>query len=271
MGILDRLFGHEETPKQREQAPTPPPQQANPGNAASAQPVSDEQAVARYRYMLRTAPPETIEQAHEEAFAQLTPEQRRQVLQQLTSVAPPAERAALSAADDPQALARAATRVEVRQPGTLERIFGSSGPVGGGGGLGMGTVIGGSLLSSLAGAFIGSAIADHFFRGPMGAGFFGGGSGFGGFGGYGGAPVINETNIYNEGSPEHEHHDRSEANNFTGSDSDSDSDSSDSDRDSDTSTDDTGASDDVEYAGDSDTDSGSDFDSGSDDDGSIDV
>jgi hypothetical protein len=30
---------------------------------------SDEQAIARYRYMLKTAPPETIEQAHAEAFA----------------------------------------------------------------------------------------------------------------------------------------------------------------------------------------------------------
>ena len=29
----------------------------------------DEQALARYRYMLKTAPPETIEQAHIEAFA----------------------------------------------------------------------------------------------------------------------------------------------------------------------------------------------------------
>jgi hypothetical protein len=29
---------------------------------------ADEQAIARYRYMLKTAPPETIEQAHAEAF-----------------------------------------------------------------------------------------------------------------------------------------------------------------------------------------------------------
>jgi hypothetical protein len=33
---------------------------------------SDEAAVERYRYMLRTAPPETIELAHAEAFAKLT-------------------------------------------------------------------------------------------------------------------------------------------------------------------------------------------------------
>lgn len=144
--------------------------------------------------MLKTAPPDTIEQAHQEAFAQLSPEQRRQVLQQLSSAVPASERPPASAADDPQALARAATRAEVRQPGTLERLFGSSGGPGGGGG-GMG--IGGSLLTGLAGAFVGTAIADHFFRGPMGSGFMGGGMGMGGFGGGGGygggGTTINET------------------------------------------------------------------------------
>ena len=32
------------------------------------EPSGDEQALARYRYMLKTAPPETIEQAHVEAL-----------------------------------------------------------------------------------------------------------------------------------------------------------------------------------------------------------
>jgi hypothetical protein len=49
---------------------------------------ADEQAIARYRYMLKTAPPETIEQAHAEAFAQLSPEQRRRVLQELAEITP---------------------------------------------------------------------------------------------------------------------------------------------------------------------------------------
>ena len=47
--------------------------------------TTDEQAIARYRYRLKTAPPETIEQAHAEAFAQLTPEQRQQLLMTITS------------------------------------------------------------------------------------------------------------------------------------------------------------------------------------------
>ena len=45
--------------------------------------AGDEQAIERYRYMLNTAPPETIEQAHAEAFARLTPEQRRLVRQRM--------------------------------------------------------------------------------------------------------------------------------------------------------------------------------------------
>lgn len=211
MSIFDKLFGHEgQQPHPQQGQPQQPAQQAPPpqqqGYQPTNQPMNDEQAVARYKYMLRTAPPETIEQAHQDAFAQLTPEQRKLVLQQLSSAVPPSERAQ---SDDPQSLARMATRAEVRQPGTLERVFGSSGPGGGaaaapgggGGGIGLGTMIGGSLLSSLAGAFIGTAIADHFFRGPMGSGFFGGGGGLGGFGGgYGGGTTINETNIYEGGS-----------------------------------------------------------------------
>jgi hypothetical protein len=109
----------------------------------------DEQAIARYRYMLNTAPPETIEQAHAEAFAQLTPEQRRQILKTIGGNVPPAERAmAEQGGATPEALARMATRAEIRQPGTL------------------GGVMAGSLLSSIAGAVIGSMIARQFFADP---------------------------------------------------------------------------------------------------------
>ncbi len=151
MGILDRIFGSDEP--QRQDA-----------NQSSTGQTSDEQAIARYRYMLQTAPPETIEQAHAEAFARLTPEQRQMILQQLNQVAPEDERGAT--ADDPQSLARAATRAEVRQPGTMERTFGGMG----GGGMGFGGMMATSFLGSIAGVVVGSAIAQSFF----------GDSGFGG-------------------------------------------------------------------------------------------
>jgi hypothetical protein len=120
----------------------------------------DEQAIERYRYMLKTAPPETIEQAHAEAFAQLTPEQRRLVLQKLNDSVPASERAsAEQSGANPQALARMATRAEIRQPGAMDRMFGQAG------GMSLGGVMAGSLLSSIAGTVIGSMIARQFFAG----------------------------------------------------------------------------------------------------------
>ena len=115
--------------------------------------MTDEQAIQRYRYLLATAPPEDIERAHQEAFARLTPEQRRTVLNRLSEFVPAAE----VRGDDPTSLARTATRAELREPGTMERAFG-----GGWNGPGLGSF----FLSSLAGAFIGSAIADSFFGDP---------------------------------------------------------------------------------------------------------
>jgi hypothetical protein len=127
------------------------------GDAPAAdQDRADEQALARYRYMLQSAPPEDIERAHEEAFAKLTPEQRRQALAALAQVVPPSE----IRGDDPASLARTATRAEIRQPGTIERAWG-----GAGGGPGLGSF----FLYSLAGSFIGTAIAQSFFDNDPGA------------------------------------------------------------------------------------------------------
>ena len=117
--------------------------------------------------MLKTAPPETIEQAHAEAFAQLTPEQRRRVLEELSNATPALERPAFShAADSPGELARLATRAEIRQPGVLERVFGrvQPGPAAASMGPSMGAMFGGTLLSSMAGTVLGSMIAQHFFN-----------------------------------------------------------------------------------------------------------
>ena len=112
--------------------------------------MDDQQAIERYRYMLRTAPPDDVERAHEEAFQRLTPEQRRLVLQELTTQVPASE---ASTSEDPRSLARMATRAELRQPGTMERTFGTM----------QGPGLGGIFLSTIAGAFVGTAIADAFF------------------------------------------------------------------------------------------------------------
>ena len=119
------------------------------GETSTSTPT-DEEALARYRYMLATAPPEEIERAHEEAFAQLTPEQRRQALQALAEHVPPNE----LRGDDPASLARAATRAEIRQPGTIERAWGGNSA-----GFGLGSW----FMTTLAASFIGTAIAQSFF------------------------------------------------------------------------------------------------------------
>ena len=195
MDMLRRLFGSDEPRSQTAQS-----------RPRSRQMSSDEQAVERYRYLLRTAPPETIEEAHAEAFARLTPEQRRMVLQELDSTLTPAERAAGAPYDeDPRSLARLATRAEMRQPGTLERTW-SGMPAGAGmGGIGMGGLMMGNFMSTIAGVMVGSMIADAFLgnagynegsaeaadapadtSGAEGGDFAAGDSGFGDFGDFGG-------------------------------------------------------------------------------------
>jgi hypothetical protein len=155
MGIFDRIFGSREAPT---------------GGQPTQQPglSEDERAIARYRYMLKTAPPETIEQAHAEAFVKLTPDQRRKVLDQLSAELPDAEGAAAARmGDSPDELARVATRAEVRQPGTMERVFGRLGSAG------MGGFLAGTFLSSIAGTVVGSMIAQNFLGGHSGSGLGG--------------------------------------------------------------------------------------------------
>ena len=85
-------------------------------------------------------------------------------LQQLSASVPEAERAAVAPGGaDPQALARMATRAEVRHPGTMEQTFGRMG-----GGVGLGGLMAGSFMSTIAGTVIGSMIAQQFFSHEIG-------------------------------------------------------------------------------------------------------
>jgi hypothetical protein len=164
MGLLDWLFGRKEERRTQPAAPT-----YGHGGEGQNTPETDEQALQRYRYMLKTAPPETIEQAHEEAFSKLTPAQRAQVLRELAAVTPEGERAALAEGrDDPKNLARMATRAEMRRPGVMERLFGGSRGMG----TGMGGMMAGTIFGSLVAGFVGSIIAQEFFDsvGDMGLG-----------------------------------------------------------------------------------------------------
>jgi hypothetical protein len=182
MSFLDRLLGR---------SPTPPPRRVAP----AADP--DQVAVERYRYLLRTAPPDQLEQAHVEAFERLTREQR-QIVQRDLAAASPDE---APASDDPRDLARSATRAELRQPGTLEQTWQRQGGMPG---------MAGGFLQTFAMVFLATSAANMLFggmgmagdpgadpaAGDPGAGDQGGGfddpgagdSGFdgGGFGDFGG-------------------------------------------------------------------------------------
>ena len=143
MSFIDRWLGREPQPRTRE--------------------APDDAALARYRYLLRTAPPEALEQVHAEAFARLTVEQRARVLAEIASAAPAEERAAAaSVAGDPGALARFATRAELRRPGLLERVLGGA------------PALGPSLAGSFLAGALGSVVAQRLFHGGdafEGAGF----------------------------------------------------------------------------------------------------
>ncbi|OIH96688.1 hypothetical protein [Curtobacterium sp. MCBA15_001] len=217
MGFLDRLLGREDRSKQQApawgqpQAPQQPQgyqygQQSY--NAAPVAPVAaggwvgpgsgagapgarseDEQAVERYRYLLKTAPPERIEEVHAEAFERLTPEQRRMVYEEFARTAPEGE---APRGDDPRSLAQAATRSEIRQPGYMERSLGgmNGGGRGMGGGFGQrqgpsfGGMLGASILGSVAGYVIASSLMSAF---QPDAGSFDGGTDASGDGGSGDA------------------------------------------------------------------------------------
>lgn len=142
MSFFDRLFGA----SRDEGGPHPVPPRSD-----------DARAVERYRYLLQTAPPEAIERVHREAFERLAPEQRALLLDELRKDAPESEQ---PADDTPDTLARAATRAEMREPGSMERTM--QAPV-------FGQVLGASLLGTVAGYVVGSALVSAFLP-PIDAG-----------------------------------------------------------------------------------------------------
>jgi hypothetical protein len=161
MGFLDKLLGREPLQQQRPTpAPTGQPYAVPPPRGGAS--TEDERAIARYKYLLRTAPPEDIEKVHTEAFGKLTPEQRQMVLQRLNEDLPEGER---PRSDEPADLARSATRAEMSRPGYLQGAFGGGRPGGMGTGMGMGGMIAGSMLGTIAGVVVGSAVADALFDG----------------------------------------------------------------------------------------------------------
>jgi hypothetical protein len=185
------------------------------------QAVTEGEAAARYEQVAPQLPPDVYQQSAQDVFAQLTPEQRMQLGQQLIQSA---RRGGQDFPDvngdgiddrlqDPDFLAQKATQVHQQQPGLLGGLLGG-GAAGGGGALGgggaghvpgAGTTGGGATGGGLGG-MLGSPMAKGILGGIAGAGLmrmlgggghhhYGGGGLFGGggpmMGGYfGGGPMF---------------------------------------------------------------------------------
>lgn len=163
------------------------PGQQRPGAVPTGS-AADRQALAKYDYLLQTAPPQQLEQVHREAFERLTPEQREQVLARLTAEAPAGDRPASSSPAD---LARSATRGEVARPGLMKRVLGSTGgKVAAGAAAGAGVAALGGLAVAVAGGAALSAVAAPLLSDALASGvdfeqFAGGFEGLEGFEGVG--------------------------------------------------------------------------------------
>ncbi|MFJ7289130.1 cation-transporting ATPase [Curtobacterium sp. NPDC098951] len=167
------------------------------GHVPSAQPAQpqrgqvdpDQVAIAKYDYLLRTAPPEQLEQVHHDAFARLTPGQRQQIRDRLNSELPPHEHLR---DDSAGGMARAMTRGEVARPGLVRRVLGGAGSAGrgrggafaGGAAVGAGAMALGGLGAAVAGGAVLSAAAGPVLAeaANLGVDFEGIASGFGDLG-----------------------------------------------------------------------------------------
>lgn len=146
MGFLGRLFGS---------SPTAGSARVGVRSTLSV----DERALARYRYVIRTAPPETLEQVHVHAFERLTDGERALIYEELSRGAATGERPLSS---EPATLARAATRAEMRRPGSLERALSGSTACIAPGAAGFGSMLASSLLGTVAAYVVGSALVSAF-------------------------------------------------------------------------------------------------------------
>ena len=174
------------------------------------QDLDDREVQQRYRQVLRNAPPELVEDAHAEAFAQLDPQERRQLARQLRQQGQqhhhhfddPYDRDDDQYDEDPRTLARMAQQAEQRNPNVLDQVFGGQpGPLnnplvkmamagaaalaarrflGGAGGQSQGGM-GGNPLGGLGG-LLGGALGGQQNTGfeDRGGGRRGGGGSFGG-------------------------------------------------------------------------------------------
>jgi|KBSMisStandDraft_5_1062788.scaffolds.fasta_scaffold10959_1 hypothetical protein len=133
MGLLDRLLRGRRPPE---------PQATGP--------LTPDQALARWRYLVRAAPPEVLSEAHGRGLETLEELPRAEVLQRLRSALSALEPGVVVPAD-PAVLLRASARAERRAPGFLERALASD-------------ARGRQGLTTFATAVVGTSVAAPFLQ-----------------------------------------------------------------------------------------------------------
>jgi hypothetical protein len=134
MGLLDRLLKGRRSP-----------------DAQDARPLSADEALARWRFVVGKAPPETLAEAHSRALDSLGDVPRSEVLQRLRSGLSSLETGVV-VPSEPALVVRAAARAERRVPGFIERTLASD-------------ARGRQTLSGLAAAVVATSVALPFLRG----------------------------------------------------------------------------------------------------------
>jgi hypothetical protein len=133
MGLLDRLL------------------RGRRASEGDGEPLTPEGALARWRFVVGKAPPETLAEVHSRALDSLGDLPRSEVLQRLRSGLSSLETGVV-VPSEPVLVVRAATRAERRAPGFLERTLASD-------------ARGRQTLAGLAAAVVSSAAVAPFLRG----------------------------------------------------------------------------------------------------------
>ncbi len=143
--------------------------------------IDDEETAQRYGQVADEVDPETYQQSAQESLANMSPDQRSEYGQQLSSAADEqGVQHGWDGSTDPQSLAQMTTNVHQQSPNLLSSLLGGGAGGGGGGGGGLGGLLGGGGAAGGLGGLLG------------GGGGAGGGLGglLGGGGGGGGNPVM---------------------------------------------------------------------------------
>jgi hypothetical protein len=132
--LLDRLFRGRRRPE-----------------ASGPRPLTGPEALARWRYLVVTAPPEALVAAHAAGLAALGADAQGEVLHRVRTALSALEPGAV-APREPEVLVRAAARAERRAPGFIERALSTDVP-------------GRRALTGLASAVVATGAAAPFLRG----------------------------------------------------------------------------------------------------------